>query len=106
MKKAVLLLMAILCLTSCNQKKQPTEYKEPVDVTLRKADGDPVGTHRDANGVLWSDNDISAPREGETTEQWRERMDSYGGGSSSNQYEEGYEDGYEEGYEAGKAESR
>ena len=38
MKKAVLLLMAILCLTSCNQKKQPTDYKEPVDVAANQGD--------------------------------------------------------------------
>ena len=59
------MLVTLLCLVSCNEKKQPTEYKEPVDVTLRDADGVPMGFHKGYDGVTYYDNDISAPKKGE-----------------------------------------
>ena len=90
--KKLLLLVALLSLVSCNKKKEPTEYEEPVDVTLRKPNGDPVGTHRDRNGVIWSDHNIFAPRENESLNdekfQRAKRLE--------NQYGEGYEQGYED----------
>ena len=52
------MLVTLLCLVSCNEKKQPTEYKEPVDVTLRDADGVPMGFHKGYDGVTYYDNDI------------------------------------------------
>lgn len=90
--------------TSCKEKKQEPEERHVIDITRYKADGDPVGTHRSAEGVLFDDNDIFAPKEGESMEEYRERTGSNDGGGS-NPYEEGYEAGYEEGYEAGKSES-
>lgn len=84
--------MAIFSLISCNEKKESTEYEEPVDVTLRKADGDPVGTHRDRDGVMWSNYNIFAPRENESLNDEKFQIKE----SSENQYGEGYEQGYED----------
>ena len=50
------------------------------------------------DGVIYYDNDISAPAKGETKEEYERRSESYRS-DSSNQYDEGYEAGYEEGYE-------
>lgn len=94
-------LVALLSLVSCNEKKQPTEYKEPYDVTPRDADGIPMGFHKGYDGVLYYDNDISAPAKGETKDEYESRRDSYRS-SNNNQYDEGYEAGYEEGYEEGR----
>ena len=75
--RIIFLLVTLLCLVSCNEKKQPTEYKEPVDVTLRDADGVPMGFHKGYDGVTYYDNDISAPRKGETKEEYERRTESY-----------------------------
>ena len=99
--RIIFLLVTLICLVSCNEKKQPTEYKEPVDVTLRDADGVPMGFHKGYDGVTYYDNDISAPRKGETKEEYERRTESYRS-SDNNQYDEGYETGYEEGYEEGR----
>ena len=99
--RIILFLMTLLCLVSCNQEKKSTDYKEPVDVTPRDADGVPMGFHKGYDGVIYYDNDISAPGKGETKEEYESRTDSYRS-SGNNQYEKGYDAGYEEGYEEGR----
>ena len=91
MKKAILLLV-IVCLSSCDNKKKEPEQKEIIDVTLRKPNGDPVGTHRDRDGIMWSDHNIFAPRENESLSDEKFQREE----SSGNQYGEGYEQGYED----------
>ncbi len=72
--RLVLLLFVFGCLVSCNQKQEPDQVKE-IDATFYKPDGDRVGTHRDADGIQYSDWDVFAPREGETKQEHKERMD-------------------------------
>jgi flagellar biosynthesis/type III secretory pathway protein FliH len=88
----------------CKQSKEQPQERKMIDATRYKENGDPVGFHRSADGVLYYDNDISAPREGETSEDFMKRTESYRS-SGDNQYDEGYDDGYEAGYEAGKLDS-
>lgn len=92
-------------IVSCKQNKQEPQERTVIDITRYKSDGDPVGTHRSAEGVLFDDHDIFAPREGESIEEYRERTGN-DNSASSNPYDEGYEDGYEEGYEAGRQEAK
>ena len=89
MNKALLILL-IVCLFSCVSKKKESEQEEAVDVTLRKPNGDPIGTHRDRDGVMWSNYNIFAPRENESLKDEKFRRKD----NTGNQYGEGYEQGY------------
>lgn len=101
---AVLFLsFTLLCLSSCNQNRQNSEQEStepPIDVTVRKPNGDPVGTHRDAQGLIYNDNNIFAPRENETEEVFKRRT-GYGSQSTQSQYDKGYEDGYQDAVDEG-----
>ncbi len=102
MKNFLFALMVASCMYSCKNEKKDIEEKEPIDVTLRQSNGDPVNTYRDKDGVRWSRYNIFAPKEDESIndEKYQPR------GDDGNQYEKGYEDGYEEGYSEGRYEGQ
>jgi hypothetical protein len=120
MKKAILLLV-IVCLSSCdNKKKEPEpEQIEVIDVTPRKSNGDPIDTYRDRDGVRWSKYNIFAPKENESLNDPKFRRKINTGNQYGEAYEQGCEDarngnvyddsggngqyrkGYEDGFEAG-----
>ena len=91
MKKAILLLV-IVCLSSCDNKKKEPEQIEVIDVTPRKSNGDPIDTYRDRDGVRWSKYNIFAPKENESLNdpKFRKKI------NAGNQYVDGYEQGYED----------
>lgn len=91
----LLILVFILTTISCkdNHKKE-SENIEVIDMTPRKQDGDPIRTHRDAEGNIWSDYNIFAPRENETRDAYERRTNTGKYAPPQSQYDKGYEDGY------------
>lgn len=95
---SIILLSALTC-GSCENKNKETvpEDQQVIDMTLRKPDGDPVGTHRDRDGILWDDDDILAPRVGESLNDERFQRTSTDSLTPDDAYDEGYNNGYEQG---------
>lgn len=62
-----------------------------------------VGSHYDEHGNSIDNNNVFAPRAGESDEEFHRRT-GYGNSSQQNTpYEDGYEDGYQEGYQNAKS---